>query len=53
MAAKKAKTSKTIKVRITAPVAGTYLLPYYVGQEVSIEEKQALELIENNYATKA
>tara|TARA_R110002020_G_scaffold305180_1_gene520945 strand:+ start:74 stop:289 length:216 start_codon:yes stop_codon:yes gene_type:complete len=50
--AKKKTTSKssTKWVKITGPVAGRFLLPYNIDQEVSLETKQADELIETGYA---
>lgn len=48
--AKKTTTTKTIKVKITAAVAGKFLLPYNIDQVVSMEEKQAQTLIDANCA---
>lgn len=42
--------AKKIKVEILLPVAGRFLLSYNVGQKVSLEAKQANELIEAKYA---
>lgn len=53
MATKKKTTSKSIKVEILGPVAGKFLLPYNVGQVVTLESKQAEELINAGYAKKA
>lgn len=47
------KASKKTKIQITKPVAGLFLLPYNIGQEVELEEKQAAELIESGHAVKA
>lgn len=45
-----AKKNKNKEIRILLPVAGRFLLPYNVEQVVSLEEKQAQELIDAKYA---
>jgi len=50
--AKKAAPKK-LKIKITAPVAGKFLLPYNIDQIVSIEAKQAQDLIDAQCAVKA
>lgn len=52
-AEKAAAKPKKLKVVITSPVAGKYNMPYNVGQTVMLDEKQALELIEEKAAKKA
>ncbi len=49
----KAFKPKKVKVKITGPVAGKYLFPYKIGQEVSLPENQAKELIADKVAEKA
>ncbi|MEO0573215.1 MAG: hypothetical protein AAF039_16025 [Bacteroidota bacterium] len=55
--ASKARTKKApakkAKVKIILPVAGRFKLPYNLGQTVSLEAKQAEELIKAKYAEKA
>lgn len=41
---------KKVKVRILKPVAGKYKLSASVGKTISVEAKQAKEMIESNYA---
>lgn len=38
------------KIKILKSVAGKYNLPYYVGEIVQMEKKQANELIKFGYA---
>lgn len=45
-----AKKKVTTKVRILLPPAGRFLLSYKVGEVVTIEKKQAQELIDTQYA---
>lgn len=47
---KPAAKNKSKKVRILLPVAGKFLLPYDVGQEVLINENMAAELVDAKYA---
>tara|TARA_R110001632_G_scaffold137804_2_gene253408 strand:+ start:3422 stop:3571 length:150 start_codon:yes stop_codon:yes gene_type:complete len=42
--------AKEVKIKILKPVAGKYLLSHNVGDVVSIEAKQATELVENKDA---
>ena len=44
--------TKKIKVKIVLPVAGKFLLSHNIGDIVSIETKQAQELINSGYAKK-
>jgi hypothetical protein len=44
------KKADKILVLIKEPVTGRFNLPYFVGQEVEIESKQAGDLIESGYA---
>lgn len=47
----KENISKTdVKIRILLPVAGLFLLPYNVGQEVEINKNQAEEMVALKYA---
>ena len=39
-----------VKIKIIAPVAGKFLLPYNVGQEVFHQANQADEMVETRYA---
>ena len=48
--AKKKIVPKYLKIRITRPPAGVFMLPYNVGQVVSHEIKQAQEMIDLGYA---
>lgn len=41
---------KKVKVRILKPVAGKYKLSASVGKTISVEAKQAEEMIASNYA---
>lgn len=41
---------KTIKIKVLSPLAGKYLLSHNIGEVVSMEEKQATELVENKDA---
>ena len=41
---------KKVKKKILKSVSATYLLPYSVGEIVSIEEKQAEVMVENKDA---
>ncbi len=47
------KSKKKVKIEILKPVAGTYKLSANVGDTISIEAKQADEMIDNGYAKKA
>lgn len=50
MAKKKTTSDDAVKkVKITGPVAGRFLLPYNIDQEVEIEAKQADEIVESGY----
>jgi len=44
-----AATKKTIKVRVLKSLAGTYLLPYYVGEKIEVEHKLATQMIETGH----
>lgn len=46
----KTSSGKKLKVRILLPVAGKYGLTCDVDKEYELEEKQALEIIEDKYA---
>lgn len=46
------KAPKDLKVRILLPVAGMFLLPYNIDQEVTLPFNQAMELIDAKYAEK-
>lgn len=41
---------KKVKIKILKPVAGKYLLSHNVGDTVSIDAKQAEEIVENKDA---
>lgn len=47
---KKVDKKGLVRVKIVHPVTGKFLLPYNVGQVVSLDEKQADELVEARYA---
>lgn len=47
---KKVNKQGQVKIKILHPVTGKFLLPYNVGQVVSLDEKQADELVEARYA---
>ncbi len=51
--AEAAKPKKKVKITILKPVAGTYKLSANVGDTISIESKQADEMIDKGYAKKA
>lgn len=41
---------KTVKIKVLEPLAGKYLLSHNVGEIVTMEEKQAIILVENKDA---
>jgi hypothetical protein len=43
----KAKTVKTVKIKIIEPVAGKYSMSSNVGDIISIDANQASEMVEN------
>lgn len=52
-AAADANKGKKVKLRAICNLSGKYHLPYSEGQEFSINEKQAKELVDNRDAEKA
>lgn len=52
MAQKKETKQKEVKLEATSNLSGKYLLPYSKGQQFSISEVQAKELVDNKDAKK-
>ena len=48
--AENAKKSKKVKIKFLLSPCGVFQLPYNVGQEVSLPEAQATEIVEARYA---
>lgn len=49
---KQVKASGTMKIKITGPIAGRFSLSANVGETISIEKKQAEEIISSGLAIK-